>query len=98
MKNCEIELKETTDGDLFFNIPDDTLDRLGWQEGDDLKFEEKNGAIFIKKIKHENIELEFNDEELLKYMIFAHERGITFNQLCEDAINAKLNENEGTNN
>ena len=76
MKNCKIELKETTDGDLFFNIPDDALDRLGWQEGDDLKFEEKNGAIFIKKIKYENVELEFDDEELLKYMTYAHEKNI----------------------
>ena len=94
MKNCEIELKETTDGDLFFNIPDDTLNRLGWQEGDDLQFEEKNGAVFIKKIKYENVELEFDDEELLKYMTYAHEKNITFNQFCEYAIKAFLNENE----
>ena len=94
MKNCEVELKETTDGDLFFNIPDDALDRLGWEEGDDLKFEEKNGAVFIKKIKYENVELEFDDEELLKYMTYAHEKNITFNQFCEYAIKAFLNENE----
>ena len=94
MKNCEIELKETTDGDLFFNIPDDVLDRLGWEVGDDLQFEEKNGAVFIKKIKYENVELEFDDEELLKYMTYAHEKNITFNQFCEYAIKAFLNENE----
>ena len=88
----EIILKETPDGDLFFTIPDDVLERLGWKEGDDLKFEEKNGSILIRKIKYETIELEFSDEELLKYMQCAHEENITFNQFCEMAIKAKLND------
>ena len=88
----EIILKETADGDLFFTIPDDVLNRLGWKEGDDLKFEERNGSVLIRKVKYESVELEFDDKELLKYMMVAHERGITFNQLCEEAIKAKLNE------
>jgi len=89
----QVILKETTDGDLFFTIPDDVLERLGWKEGDDLKFEERNGSVLIRKVKYESVELEFDDEELLKYMKFAHEAGITFNQLCEDAIRARLNDN-----
>jgi bifunctional DNA-binding transcriptional regulator/antitoxin component of YhaV-PrlF toxin-antitoxin module len=88
----EIILKETADGDLFFTIPDEVLERLGWKEGDDLKFEERNGSVLIRKVKYESVELEFNDEELLKYMMVAHESGITFNQLCEDAIKARLDE------
>ena len=89
----QVILKETTDGDLFFTIPDDVLERLGWKEGDDLKFEERNGSVLIRKVKYESVELEFDDEELLQYMKFAHEAGITFNQLCEDAIRARLNDN-----
>ena len=92
MTEYEIELKETPEGELFFRIPDDALARLGWEEGDDLKFEERDGAVLIRKIKYESVELEFDDEELLKYMKFAHESGITFNQLCEDAIRSKLDE------
>lgn len=88
----EIILKETADGDLFFTIPDEVLERLGWKEGDDLKFDEKNGSVLIRKVKYESVELEFDDKELLKYMMVAHEKGITFNQLCEDAIKAKLDE------
>ena len=88
----QIILKETTDGDLFFTIPDEMLERLGWKEGDDLKFEERNGSVLIRKVKYENIELEFDDKELLKYMMVAHEKGITFNELCEEAIKAKLDE------
>lgn len=89
----QVILKETTDGDLFFTIPDDVLERLGWKEGDDLKFEERNGSVLIRKVKYESVELEFDDEELFQYMKFAHEAGITFNQLCEDAIRARLNDN-----
>jgi len=88
----EIILKETTNGELFFTIPDEMLNRLGWKEGDDLKFEDRNGSVLIRKVKYESVELEFDDEELLKYMKFAHEKGITFNELCEEAIKAKLDE------
>ena len=90
----EVLLKETTNGDLFFTIPDEMLDRLGWKEGDDLKFEDRNGSVFIRKVKYESVELEFDDEELLKYMKFAHEKGITFNELCEEAIKTKLDETD----
>ena len=86
----QVILKETTDGDLFFTIPDDVLERLGWEEGDDLKFQERNGSVLIKKIKYATIELEFDDEELLKYMQCAHEENITFNEFCERAKKAKL--------
>lgn len=88
----EVILKETTNGDLFFTIPDEMLERLGWKEGDDLKFEDRNGSVLIRKVKYENIQLEFDDKELLKYMMIAHEKGITFNELCEEAIKAKLDE------
>lgn len=88
----EIILKETMSGDLFFTIPDEMLERLGWKEGDDLKFEERNGSVMIKKVKYENVELEFDDDELFRYMKFAHEIGVSFNELCESAIKAHLDE------
>lgn len=94
MLEKEVILKETSDGDLFFTIPDEMLDRLGWKEGDDLKFEDRSGSVLIRKVKYESVELEFDDEELLKYMKFAHEKGITFNELCEEAIKAKLDETD----
>ena len=43
-------------------------------------------------INHMSIELEFDDEELLKYMMLAHEENITFNELCERALKAKIDE------
>ena len=94
MKITELEVKESVDGELYFRLPDDLLDRLGWEVGDDLKFVPQDDAFIIKKVKYETIELDFDDEELLKYMQFAHEKNITFNELCEKAIKEKIKENE----
>ena len=92
MKVSELEVKESFDGELYFRLPDDLLNRLGWKEGDELKFIPQDEAFIIKKVKHETIELDFDEEELLKYMQFAHEKNITFNELCELAIKEKLEE------
>ena len=94
MNTNELKLQETDDGELFFNIPDDILDRLGWEEGDEIKFVEKDGGFLLKKVKYETISLDIDNEDLLKYMMFAHEKNITFNQLCEDAVKEKLKELE----
>jgi len=88
----ELKLQETEDGELFFNIPDDILDRLGWEEGDEIKFVEQDGGFLLTKVKYESIELDFDDKDLLKYMMFAHERNITFNELCQNAIKEKIEE------
>lgn len=50
------------------------------------------------KVKCETIELDFDDEELLKYMMLAHEENITFNELCERALKAKIDELESEEN
>ena len=88
----ELKLQETDDGELFFSIPDDILDRLGWEEGDEIKFVEQDGGFLLKKVKYESVSLDIDDEDLLKYMMCAHERNITFNELCQNAIKEKLNE------
>jgi len=90
----ELKLKETDDGELFFNIPDDILERLGWEEGDEIKFVEQDGGFLLTKVKYESVSLDIEDEDLLKYMMFAHEKNITFNELCEEAVKEKLKENE----
>lgn len=94
MKTNELQLKETEDGELFFNIPDDILERLGWEEGNEVKFVEQDGGFLLKKVKYESVSLDIDDEDLLKYMMFAHERNITFNELCQNAIKEKLDEIE----
>jgi bifunctional DNA-binding transcriptional regulator/antitoxin component of YhaV-PrlF toxin-antitoxin module len=94
MKTTQLEVKENIDGELYFDLPDDLLNRLGWAEGDDIKFVEQDGGFLIKKVKYETIELDFDKEDLLNYMTYAHNKNITFNELCERAIKEKLNELE----
>lgn len=94
MKVTELEVKQSFDGELYFRLPDDLLKRLGWEVGDELKFIPQDEAFIIKKVKYKTIEIDIDEEELLKYMQFAHEKNITFNELCEEAIKEKLKENE----
>ena len=94
MKTTQLEVKENIDGELYFDLPDDLLNRLGWAEGDDIKFVEQDGGFLIKKVKYESVELDFDKEDLLNYMTYAHNKNITFNELCEQVIKEKLDELE----
>ena len=49
MEVPKIEVKESSDGEFYFNLPDDLLNRLG--EGDEIKFVERDGGFVIKKAK-----------------------------------------------
>lgn len=81
-----LQVKENEDGDLFFELPTALLDRLGWEPGDDVKFEEKNGGFLIKKKRYETVELEFEEDELFKYMKHAHENSMSFNEWIEHVL------------
>jgi bifunctional DNA-binding transcriptional regulator/antitoxin component of YhaV-PrlF toxin-antitoxin module len=94
-KISQIEVQEDSDGELFFEIPPALLEDLGWEVGDEVKFiDNKNGSFKIKKVKYETIELDFDDDELLKYMKHAHEKGMSFNEWVEDALTQIIKELE----
>ena len=91
MSKYEVEIQETKEGELYFQIPQELLDKLGWKEGDDLKFIEKgNRLIQIKKMRYESVELDFTEEELYKYMLAAHESKMSFDEWVEMALSAWL--------
>jgi len=94
-KISQIEIQETSDGELFFEIPPALLEDLGWEEGDEVKFiDNKDGSFKIKKVKYETIELDFDDDELYKYMQLAHEKGMSFNEWVEDSLKEIIKELE----
>ena len=84
MEVSKIEVKESSDGEFYFNLPDDLLGRLG--EGDEIKFVERDGGFVIKKPKYESIELDMDDEELFKYMKHAHKNLLSFNEWVEKCL------------
>tara|TARA_A100001011_G_scaffold287640_1_gene298640 strand:+ start:778 stop:972 length:195 start_codon:yes stop_codon:yes gene_type:complete len=53
MSTTRVKVVENDDGDLCFELPDDLLDRLGWEEGDDIQFIETSGSLFLTKSKTE---------------------------------------------
>ena len=86
MTQQTLQIKETNEGELYFELPDELLERLGWQEGDEIKFVEKNGGFMIKRTRYENVELELEEDELFEYMKSAHEQNMSFNDWVEHAI------------
>ena len=94
MEVSKMEVKESPDGEFYFNLPDDLLSRLG--EGDEIKFVERDGGFVIKKAKYESIELDIDDEELFKYMKHAHENLLSLNEWVEKCL-TKFIEVEDTN-
>lgn len=94
MKVSELEVKESFDGELYFRLPDDLLKRLGWEVGDELKFIPQDDAFIIKKVKYANIDLDFDEEELLKYMMCAHEQNLSFNEFVEQALKERIKEED----
>lgn len=82
-----LEVKQTDHGDLYFNIPEEVLNRLGWECGDDVEFQPVgDGSFMIKKIKRESIQLDLTQDQLFKYMLAAHELDLSFNQFVELAV------------
>jgi len=82
-----LEVREQPGGDLYFELDQELLNNLNCKPGDSVKFtDNKNGSFSIKKVKYSTIELDFSDDELFKYMKFAHERNQSFNELVEEAI------------
>jgi len=88
-----IEIKELEDGsgDSYIEIPLPLLKKMNWVEGDDLRLDRrKDGSIRVKKVNFETVELDFDEDELFKYMQIAHEKGISFNQFCGNALSEAL--------
>ena len=95
-KTYEIEIQNDDEtGDAFFELPPVLMNNLGWKPGDELKWEEtENGGFRCRKIKYETVELDFDDEEYFKFLKFAHERNMSFNELVEESVNEAIKNNE----
>jgi antitoxin component of MazEF toxin-antitoxin module len=88
-----LEVKQVDE--CFIEIPPELLQKVGWKEEDNIKFNiRENGSISLRKVKTERVELEFEDEELLKMMMMAHDKGISFDDFCELALKEMINKHE----
>ena len=97
-KMYEVEIqKDTETDDLFFEIPPELLKNLDWKTGDDLKWEETDEGVFVRKVKYETVELELEEEEYVKYLKYAHENNMSFNELAEKAVKEAMENNEEEN-
>ena len=94
-KTYEIEIqKDEETGDAFFELPTELMKKLDWNPGDDLKWDETNEGLRCRKIKYETVELDFDDEEYFKFLRFAHENNMSFNELVEESVKEAMKNNE----
>ena len=97
-KTYEVEIqKDAETDDLFFEIPPELLENLNWKTGDDLKWEETDDGVFVRKVRYETVELELKEEEYVKYLKYAHENNMSFNELVEKAVKEAMENNEEEN-
>ena len=83
--------------DCFLELPPTLLEKVGWKEGDGITFNIlQNGVIELKKVEFEEVELDFDDDELFKIMKAAHERGISFNEFCSQALENVVEKGTGS--
>lgn len=45
------EVKETSEGELYFDLPQEILDELGWYEGDTIKWTITDTGAIIEKLQ-----------------------------------------------
>ena len=94
-KIYEVEIKtDEFSGDLYFDLPKKMMEKLDWKPGDDLKWEETDEGFRCRRIKYETVELDFDDEEYFKFLRFAHENNMSFNELVEESVKEAMKNNE----
>ena len=97
-KIYEVEIKtDEFSGDLYFDLPVKMMEKLGWKPGDDLKWEETDEGVRLRKVNYETVELELDEEDYVKYLKYAHENNMSFNELAEKAVNEAMKNNEEEN-
>lgn len=48
-KKYIVKVKELTNGDLFIDLPNELIGKLGWGEGDEIEWHEHNNGYLAKK-------------------------------------------------
>jgi len=93
---AQLEVKEK-EGELYIEIPGDMMDRLGWKNSDDFEWiDNKDGTFTLTKTSKVDVELEFTEEELYKYMLHAHERGLSLNAWIESVMKEFVKHHESS--
>lgn len=45
-----LEVQEDEHGDCFVSLPDELIDELGWQVGDELEYTMEDESIILRKV------------------------------------------------
>lgn len=82
----KLEVQKHPDSDeLFFEIPPDVLQRLGWDVDTELQWiENEDGSMLLRKrdevVEMTEVEIELSDQDFMKIAELAQKDNITFDQ------------------
>jgi antitoxin component of MazEF toxin-antitoxin module len=77
----------------MMKLPDEIIEKFDLHSGDEVHFKLlDNGSIEMTFPKKATVDIEISDKDLLLLMKEAHKQDITFNQLAENIIRNKINE------
>lgn len=87
---AEVKKHPDTD-DLFFELPPEVLQRLGWDESTELQWiDNKDGSVMLKKRDEDQemteIEIEICDHDFMKIAELAQKNNITFDQQVQQIM------------
>lgn len=90
MMIAEVKKHPDTD-DLFFELPPDVLQRLGWNECTELEWiDNKDGSVMLKKqdenVEMTEVEIELSDRDFMKIAELAQKSNITFDQQVQQIM------------
>lgn len=84
-----VKLNKT--GELYFEIPEEVLSRLNWKAEDDLDFHDNHDGTFtLTKVVRTNMELDFTEKELNRYMLRAHQEDMSLNKWIEKVLKTAI--------
>ena len=84
-------VEQNESGELYFEIPQEVLSRLNWKAEDDLDFHDNHDGTFtLTKVVRKNLELEFTEKELNRYMLQAHKEDMSLNKWIENILKTGL--------
>lgn len=90
----ELQVKQSADGELYFRIPDELLNRLGWEVGDDIKFIPKDNGFIMKKVRYEQVSFDLDEDDYNKCLRLAHEAKMTFDDWVSQVVLQNLCDEE----
>ena len=71
-------VRESEDGQVFVDLPQDLIDHMEWNEGDTFSVEQTDNGLSLKR-ETCSIPIDLPNEDIVRLSLQAHKKNITLN-------------------